>query len=77
MIKPRQIFRDIYGWLSRPYAEGRTRCRAYEIMRADRPFVEHRNGGQTVAPSQHLRAQEEPHMNGSSDPDFTGKRALA
>jgi hypothetical protein len=53
------------------------RCRAYDIMRADRPFVEHRNGGQTVAPSQHLRAQGEPHMNGSSDSDFTGKRALA
>ena len=73
----RPIFRDIYGLLSRPYAEGRTRCRAYEIMRADRPFVEHRNGGQTVAPSQHLRAQGEPHMHGSTDPDFTGKRALA
>jgi hypothetical protein len=71
------MFRDRYGLLSRPYAEGRTRCRAYDIMRADRPFVEHRHGGQTVAPSQPLRAQGETHMNGSSDPDFTGKRALA
>jgi hypothetical protein len=75
--KPRQIFRDIYGLLSRPSVEGRTRCHAYDMMRADRPFVEHRNGGQTMAPAQHLRAQGEPHMNGSSDPDFTGKRALA
>jgi hypothetical protein len=46
-------------------------------MRADRPVVEHRNGGQTVAPAQLLRAQGETHRNGSSDPAFTGKRALA
>jgi hypothetical protein len=27
---PRQNFHDVYGWLSRPYSEARTLCRAYE-----------------------------------------------
>jgi hypothetical protein len=32
LTKARQIFRDIYGLRSRPYAEGRTRDRALDTL---------------------------------------------
>jgi predicted ester cyclase len=36
MHKPRQNFRYVYGWLSRPYSEAHIPGHAYDIMRADR-----------------------------------------
>jgi Helicase HerA, central domain len=40
----------------RPYAEARTLCRAYAIMRADREALSAGEVAHTVAPYQHIRA---------------------
>jgi hypothetical protein len=53
---PLQHFHDVYGWRSRPYAEARTRCRAYDIMRADRASLSAGEVARTVAPYQSIRA---------------------
>jgi hypothetical protein len=53
----RQNFRDIYGWLSRLYADTRILGRAYAIMRADREESGMGEGARTVGHNQRIRAQ--------------------
>jgi hypothetical protein len=53
---PRQHFHDVYGWLSRLYAETRTHCHAYDIMRADREWLSAGEVVRKVTQYQQIRA---------------------
>jgi hypothetical protein len=47
---PLQHFHDVYGWRSRPYAEARTRCGAYNIMLSRGESLSAGEVARTVAP---------------------------